>query len=334
MSVRQPLAEALPLAFEVVERVLQAGDGAERRHRHRQLDLVVRAGSKQRRGVAVAVFPKTLAAVLDLEAADRCDDRFACLLELHQRQDLLQQRPARELALGVAVAGDRHGERVARRRDAALDVLPDLCDAAGRKFDVAFGVADLPPHGVLVVDVGSAQPFEPGDVGFQARLQHKSRIARRDGLGHRKLVGLALAHVLETADRRVARKRGRNEAGLALVVLPHLRVEAAFSRVGEDVDLVVLVALAHDAALALLDLRRQPGHVEVVQCLQTELSIDASPHRLRRADQEADLAGPRVAEQALLRLGLLVFLHKGDLGRGHAHANELVADPAVGREAT
>ncbi len=186
---------------------------------------------------------------------------------------------------------------------------------------------------MLVVDVRSAQAFKARDVGLEPRFQHQPLVARRDRLRHGELVRLGLPHVFETTDGGVSRKGGRDEAGLALVVLPHLRVEAALGRVGEDVDLVVLVALAHDATLALLDLRRQPRHVEVVQRLQPELGVDAGPHRLGRADQEADLAGAHVAEQPLLRLGLLVVLHESDLRRGHAHADEFVADPAVGREA-
>ena len=37
--------------------------------------------------------------------------------------------------------------------------------------------------------------------------------------------GLAFAEVLQTADRGVARQRGRDEAGLALIVLPHRGIE-------------------------------------------------------------------------------------------------------------
>ena len=107
-----------------------------------------------------------------------------------------------------------------------------------------------------------------------------------------------------------------DEAGLALVVLPHRGVERAVRGIGEDVDLVVLVALAHDPALALLDLRGQPRHVEMVQRLEPELRVDAGAHRVGGADQEADLAGIDVAEQPLLGLGLLEVLHEGDLGAG------------------
>jgi hypothetical protein len=47
-----------------------------------------------------------------------------------------------------------------------------------------------------------------------------------------------------------------------------------------DEDLVVLVALPLDAALALLDLARQPGHVEMVHRLQPLLHVDPGTHRI------------------------------------------------------
>ena len=120
---------------------------------------------------------------------------------------------------------------------------------------------------------------------------------------------------LRAADAAVAGQRRGDEPRLALVVLPHRRVHRAERRVGVDLDLVVLVALPLDPALALLDLRRQPGHVEMVQRLQPLLHVDAGAHRLGRADQDADAAGIEVVEQPLLVRRPLVVLHEGDLGR-------------------
>ena len=159
-------------------------------------------------------------------------------------------------------------------------------------------------------------------------------VARGNGLGHRELVGLPFAKVLEPADRGVARECGRDEAGLALVVLPHGGVERTFGSVSEDIDLVVLVALANDPAFPLLDLRRQPWDIEMVESLEPQLCIDAGPHRLGTPDQEADLAGADIAEQPLLGLGLFIVLHKRDLRGGHAKPGQLIADKAIGREAT
>lgn len=100
--------------------------------------------------------------------------------------------------------------------------------------------------------------------------------------------------------------------------------------VSVDLDLVVLVALTDDAPLPLLDLRRQPWHVEMVERFQAKLRIDACAHRFRRPDQEANLSGAYITEQPLLGLCLFEVLHKGDFRRGNAHADQLVADPAIG----
>src|ERR1700737_412070 len=95
----------------------------------------------------------------------------------------------------------------------------------------------------------------------------------------------------------------------------------------------MLVALAHDTALALLDLRGEPRHVEMVECLEAKLNVNASAHRIARSKKNADLAGIEIVEEALFRLGLPMVLHVGDLGRRHAETDEFVANPAVGGEA-
>ena len=193
-------------------------------------------------------------------------------------------------------------------------------------------VADLPPDRVLVVDMRGALALQPGDLALQPRLSHQPAVARCDRLGHGELVGLA-AGILEAADGAVAGQRRLDEPRLALVVLPHRRVHRAERGVGVDLDLVVLVALPLDAALALLDLARQPRHIEMVQRLQPLLHVDAGAHRLRRADQHPDAPGPEVGEQPLLVRRFLVVLHEGDLAGGNAAGDQLLPDPAIGREA-
>ena len=49
---------------------------------------------------------------------------------------------------------------------------------------------------------------------------------------------------------------------LAAHALPHHGVVAGFGAIVEDVDFLVLVALAHDSALALFEVGRAPGHVD------------------------------------------------------------------------
>ncbi|MET4213885.1 hypothetical protein ABIB95_008738 [Bradyrhizobium sp. LA2.1] len=71
----------------------------------------------------------------------------------------------------------------------------------------------------------------------------------------------------------------------------------------------------------------------MMQRLQPKLGVDTGAHRIGRTDQETHRAGAHVAEQALLRLGLLVILHESDFRCRHTHADELIANPAVGGEA-
>ena len=132
--------------------------------------------------------------------------------------------------------------------------------------------------------------------------------------------------------RAIAGHGGVDEARLAFEDLPPGRVDAALRRIGVDLDLVVLVALPLDPALALLDLRGEPGHVEMVEGFQAPLGVDAGAHGLGRSDQDSDLAPIDRIEQPLLRGGFLVVLHEGDLACRDAARDEAVANPAIGRE--
>ena len=132
--------------------------------------------------------------------------------------------------------------------------------------------------------------------------------------------------------RAVAGHGGVDETRLAFEDLPPRRVDAALRRIGVDLDLVVFVALPLDPALALLDLRGEPGHVEMVEGLQSPLGVDAGAHGLGRSDQDSDLAPIDGIEQPLLRGGFLVVLHEGDLTCRDAARDEAVSDPAIGRE--
>ena len=140
-------------------------------------------------------------------------------------------------------------------------------------------MCDLAPDGMPIIVVRRALALQPGDLALQPRLPHQPAVARCDRLGHGELVGLA-AGILNSADGAVARQCRLDEPRLAFVVLPHRGIHRAERGVGVDVDLVVLIALPLDAALALLDLARQPRHVEMVHCFQPLLHVDAGAHRV------------------------------------------------------
>ena len=137
----------------------------------------------------------------------------------------------------------------------AFDILPDFTDAAGRRIDLALGIADLPPDGKKIVVMGGAQTLQVRNIGLQPGLQHQPFIAGRNGLGHGVPVRLTFVQISQSADRGIAGKSRGDEPGLSFVVLLHRGVERALRGVGEDIDLAVLFALADDAALALLDLQ-------------------------------------------------------------------------------
>ena len=207
------------------------------------------------------------------------------------------------------------------------------CASAGRVFELLFARADPAPDGELVVEMAVPQPLEAGDFGGDAGLAHEPFVAGGDRLGEGELVRLR-SRVLDPADGAVARHGRVDEAGFPFEDLPSRGVDAALGRVGVELDLVVLVALALDPALALLDLRGQPRHVEMVEGFEAALGVDAGPHGFAGANEHADLAAIDRVEQALFRRGLLVILHEGDLARRHAAGDKGVLDPAIGREAT
>src|SRR5258708_15742859 len=218
-----------------------------------------------------------------------------------------------ELAIVEARPFDGHREGIATRRNETGDILSNIADAARRELDLALGVANLPPDRMLIVDMRRVQAFEARDLGLKPRLLHEAWIAGCDRLGHGELVGLASTQVLEAPHARIARQRGGDETGLALIVLPHGGIEAAERGIGEDFDLVMLVALAHNTALALLNLRGEPRHVEMVERLEAKLNVNAGAHRIARSKKNADLAGIEMVEQPLLGLGLPMVLHVRDL---------------------
>ena len=208
----------------------------------------------------------------------------ARLFRLHLA-DEGDQRLARGLAFGELLLADRHCEGVAAGRDSSGEVLRDRLDPAGRVFEPLFAEADLASDGELVVEMAVAQALEAGDLRGDAGLAHEPFVAGRDRFGEGELVRLR-ARVLDPADGAVARHGRVDEAGFAFEDLPAGRVDAALGRIGVELDLVVLVALALDPALALLDLRGQPRHVEMVQGFEAALGVDAGAHGLGRADQD------------------------------------------------
>ena len=269
--VGEPVPVGLLLALEVGQRMFEAGDGAERRDRHGKLDLELRAGAHAAWSCSGSRPSEALAAKIEVETADRGDDDLAS--------------PA-EAARGSGFPASARGRRAcARQRPCPSRSWRRRRPAVGTKRSMSCPISPMRRVARSISRSASriCRRMACWSSIWAARRRSSRAISasspafcirrgspRRDRLGHRELVRLALAEVLEAADAGIAGERGGDEAGLALVVLPHRGVERAERRIGEDVDLVMLVALPHDPALALLDLRRQPRHVEMMQAPSAE----------------------------------------------------------------
>ncbi|MCZ7537850.1 MAG: hypothetical protein M5T61_19270 [Acidimicrobiia bacterium] len=114
-----------------------------------------------------------------------------------------------------------------------------------------------------------------------------------------------------------------DERGLPFEGLPHVGVEAALGDVAQHSDFGVLVALAEDSAVALFDVGRTPGRVEVVHGDGAGLHVGADAHGLGGSDEDRHGAVATGGEE----LGL------ADVGSGVLHvADRGRVDPAAYKE--
>jgi hypothetical protein len=88
-------------------------------------------------------------------------------------------------------------------------------------------------------------------------------------------------------------------------------------------DLGIGVTLAQDATFTLLDIRRPPRSVEMMQRNQAFLDVGTGAHLLRAAKEDADLAGTHVAEELQLGGVTIVILDELNLRRWNAACQQL-----------
>jgi hypothetical protein len=179
-----------------------------------------------------------------------------------------------------------------------------------------------------VAVVGAFGAFQPGQVGVGFGFVHQQGVAGGQGLD--LVVGQGgVTDVLDFADIEAAAHDLGDEPGLAFDGLPHIAVERFFGYISQDADFRVMVAVAQDAALALGDVGRPPGAVQVVQRDGAELDVGADAHLLGATDQDSDGPGAAGGEQlALVPVGFRVVHEPDGLAR-HALVGELVAESVV-----
>ncbi len=132
--------------------------------------------------------------------------------------------------------------------------------------------------------------------GINSDFLHDRGIARGDGLD----LGIGKRpafEVLGAAHRGVAGHHLLDEAGLGLQGLPHIGVERAFRDVAVNLHFRIKIALAQNSSLALLEVARAPGRVEVMQRAQVALDVHPCPHFFGRADHDAHPAGVEQAAE-------------------------------------
>ena len=121
------------------------------------------------------------------------------------------------------------------------------------------------------------------------------------------------------------------------VQIPHLGIDGALGGVGNDLDREVLdavflqkpVALADDAALALLDVRWLPCDIDVVQRDKAVLYVCARTHAWCGPDQDPDIPVLHLLEQLRLLLVVVGGLDKGNLVFGNTFGHQPGLDVIV-----
>ena len=161
---------------------------------------------------------------------------------------------------------------------------------------------------------------------------HQPRIAGSDRFGHGKLIDLR-SGVFEAPDAAITRHSKINKPHLSLEHLPVRGVDTCFGGISVQFYLIILIALAFNASFALLDHRRKPRNIEVMESDEAALGVDACAHGLGGANEDADAAGVDVGEELLFGGRFFVILHESDLDRRDAELDETGLDPTIGGEA-
>ena len=182
-------------------------------------------------------------------------------------------------AFAVRPVADGHGEPVAvgvlAAGDGGVDVGRLPVQAGDVLLVAGYGVVQR----VLVTVVGAFGALEAGQGNVRLGFVHQQWVTGREGLDLAERQG-GVADVADLAGVELAAHHLADEAGFAFEGLPHVAVEAAFGHVPQDLYFGVEVALADDAAIALGDVGRAPGRVEMVQRDRAVLDVGADAHFL------------------------------------------------------
>ena len=101
----------------------------------------------------------------------------------------------------------------------------------------------------------------------------------------------------------------RYEFLLALHKLIQIGIEGSLGDIAVNVHFFIFVTLADNASLALLEVRRSPRTIQMVERDELLLTVGASAHALGAAQQDTHLTGTDFGKQIfLLRFALGVWM--------------------------
>lgn len=135
--------------------MLKSRDCAKRCNGERKFDLVFHVGPKQCPRIAVTAPAEAFAGIFKLETIDRGDEAIAVLLNLHEGENLLHDRPARSFEFPIGFADHIHGECASDGWNQTHDGLINLRNPPCGIFNIALGIAKLPANGVLIIDMAA-----------------------------------------------------------------------------------------------------------------------------------------------------------------------------------
>jgi hypothetical protein len=222
------------------------------------------------------------------------------------------------------------GEGIVGMGGGSVAVSGEAFQAVGQGSDGSGQLAASPSGKELFIGMVLLQDRQPLQFSVGLGERKHGRVARGDGLDFR-IGELLAADILGGADGRFARHHLADKLRFGFECLPHEGVKAPFGDVAVDRHFLILIALAQDAAVALLDFGRLPGGVEVVEGNQAFLHVGAGAHFLRAAQKDPHLARADFLEQRLfLGVGIGVA-GGGDMAPGDTTRDEFLGDLVIDR---
>ena len=123
-----------------------------------------------------------------------------------------------------------------------------------------------------------------------------------------------------------------DKLGLGFQNAPHVRVERALGDVSKDFHFGILVPLAQNPALSLLDVGRPPRGVDVMERDQAFLNVRPGAHHLGASHQHPDPPGSHLFEKGNFGGVRIAILNESNFLGGNAFLNELGLQVIIGRK--